>query len=106
MNEQTYPIGEQFLTEILKSGQVYIDKTQYIPFLLRNKCYFLSRPRRFGKTLNMSMLKAFFEIGTDKSLFDSLEISREREICAAFQGQYPVFFLSLKEMGGKPLKMQ
>lgn len=73
MNKQIYPIGEQFLTEILNSGQVYVDKTQFIPVLLRNKCYFLSRPRRFGKSLFLSTLEQFF-LG-NRQLFDGLAIS-------------------------------
>ena len=59
-----------------------------------------TRPRRFGKTLNMSMLKSFFEIGTDTSLFDGLYVSENKELCEQHQGQYPVIFLSLKDVEG------
>lgn len=59
-----------------------------------------TRPRRFGKTLNMSMLRYFFEIGTDKSLFDGLYISQNRELCDADCGKYPVVFVSLKNVDG------
>ena len=59
-----------------------------------------TRPRRFGKTLNMSMLKCFFEIGTDKSLFDGLKIAENKELCAEYQGQFPVIFISLKSVDG------
>ena len=60
-----------------------------------------NRPRRFGKTLNMSMLKAFFEVGTDKALFDGLDISKEKKLCDAYQGKYPVLFLSMKGIDGE-----
>ena len=59
-----------------------------------------TRPRRFGKTLNMSMLKSFFEIGTDKTLFDGLAISEEKELCEAYMGKFPVVFVSLKDVDG------
>ena len=59
-----------------------------------------TRPRRFGKTLNMSMLKYFFEIGTDKSLFDGLKIAENKELCTEYQGQFPVIFISLKSVDG------
>ena len=57
-----------------------------------------TRPRRFGKTLNMSMLKSFFEIGTDKSLFDGLYISKNKELCDEYMGKYPVIFLTFKDV--------
>ena len=80
----------------------YIDKTRLIEQLLQGwgKVTLFTRPRRFGKTLNMSMLKSFFEIGTDKSLFDGLYISGNKELCDAYMGQYPVIFLSLKGVDG------
>ena len=59
-----------------------------------------TRPRRFGKSLNMSMLKAFFEIGGDPSLFDGLDISGEKEICEKYMGQFPVISITLKNVGG------
>ena len=59
-----------------------------------------TRPRRFGKTLNMSMLKCFFEIGGDKSIFDGLTISRENALCETYMGKYPVVFISLKGVDG------
>ena len=59
-----------------------------------------TRPRRFGKTLNMSMLKCFFEMGTDKSLFDGLKIAENKELCAEYQGKFPVIFISLKSVDG------
>ena len=101
--DKKLPVGVDSFEKLVHDGYYYLDKTGFIRQLAdwHGEVNLFTRPRRFGKTLNMSMLKAFFEIGTDKSLFDGLEISREREICAAFQGQYPVLFLSLKEMGGK-----
>ena len=80
----------------------YVDKTGFIADLLRDwgEVNLFTRPRRFGKTLNMSMLKCFFEIGTDKSLFDGLKIAENKELCAEYQGQFPVIFISLKSVDG------
>ena len=80
----------------------YIDKTTLIRDLLNNwgEVNLFTRPRRFGKTLNMSMLKSFFEIGTDKSLFDGLAISKETALCEAYMGKFPVIFISLKGVDG------
>lgn len=79
-----------------------MDKTGLIRDLLDNwgKVNLFTRPRRFGKTLNMSMLKSFFEIGTDKTLFDGLAISRETDLCDMYMGKFPVVFLSLKGVDG------
>ena len=80
----------------------YVDKTGFIADLLRDwgEVNLFTRPRRFGKTLNMSMLKCFFEIGTDKSLFDGLKIAEDKALCAEYQGQFPVIFISLKSVDG------
>ena len=88
--------------EIRQLGFYYIDKTRLIEQLLQGwgKVTLFTRPRRFGKTLNMSMLKSFFEIGTDKSLFDGLYISGNKELCDAYMGRYPVIFLSFKGVDG------
>ena len=101
--DKKLPVGVDSFEKLVRDGYYYLDKTGFIRQLAdwHGEVNLFTRPRRFGKTLNMSMVKAFFEIGTDKSLFDGLEIGTEREICAAFQGQYPVLFLSLKEMEGK-----
>ena len=101
--DKKLPVGVDSFEKLVRDGYYYLDKTGFIRQLVNchGEVNLFTCPRRFGKTLNMSMLKAFFEIGTNKSLFDGLEISRERENCAVFQGQYPVLFLSLKEMGGK-----
>ncbi|MCD7716085.1 MAG: ATP-binding protein [Lachnospiraceae bacterium] len=84
--------------EIITQDFYYVDKTGMIKELLSNwgKVNLFTRPRRFGKSMNMSMLKFFFEIGTDKSLFDGLAISRETELCKKYMGQYPVIFITLK----------
>ena len=79
-----------------------MDKTGFIGDLLNNwgKVNLFTRPRRFGKTLNMSMLKSFFEIGADKSLFDGLAISKDTALCDKYLGKYPVIFISLKGVDG------
>ena len=86
-----------------KEGYYYIDKTGLIKTLLENfgKVNLFTRPRRFGKTLNMSMLKYFFETGGDGLLFDGLEISKEKELCDAYMGKFPVIALSLKAVEGE-----
>ena len=96
------PVGIEFFEDIRKDGFYYIDKTKLIEQLLTNwgKVNLFTRPRRFGKTLNMSMLKSFFEIGTDHTLFDGLYISQNRELCENHMGKYPVIFLSLKGVDG------
>ena len=83
-------------------GFYYIDKTKLIEQLLEQwgKVNLFTRPRRFGKTLNMSMLKYFFEIGTDPTLFDGLYISQNQELCEEYMGKFPVIFLSLKGVDG------
>lgn len=83
-----------------------MDKTGLIRDLLDNwrKVNLFTRPRRFGKTLNMSMLKSFFEIGTDKTLFDGLAISKETDLCERYMGKFPVVFLSLKGVDGLTFK--
>ena len=96
------PIGLENFREVQKSGFYYVDKTKLIEQLLENwsKVNLFTRPRRFGKTLNMSMLKSFFEIGTDRTLFDGLYISRNQKLCEEYMGKYPVIFLSLKGIDG------
>ena len=96
------PVGIEFFDEIRTSGYYYIDKTKLIEQLLQNmgKVSLFTRPRRFGKTLNMSMLKCFFEIGADPALFDGLYISDNKGLCNTYMGKYPVIFLSLKGVEG------
>ena len=96
------PVGIESFEEIRKEGFYYIDKTGLIEQLLNQwgKVNLFTRPRRFGKTLNMSMLRYFFEIGTDKALFEGLYISRNEELCEEYLGKYPVVFISLKNVDG------
>ena len=96
------PIGIENFEEMQKQDFYYVDKTGLIVDLLAGwgKVNLFTRPRRFGKTLNMSMLKCFFEIGTDKSLFDGLAVSKEKELCEKYMGKYPVVFVSLKGVDG------
>lgn len=96
------PVGIENFEDIRKLGFYYIDKTKLIEQLLQNwgKVNLFTRPRRFGKTLNMSMLRTFFEIGIDKSLFEGLYISKNKELCDEYMGKYPVIFLSLKGIDG------
>ena len=96
------PVGIDGFEKIRRNDFYYIDKTKLIEQLFLNwgEVNLFTRPRRFGKTLNMSMLKSFFEIGTDTSLFDGLYISENKELCKQHQGQYPVIFLSLKDVEG------
>ena len=101
-NTLKLPVGIENFEEIRKLGFYYIDKIRLIEQLLQGwgKVTLFTRPRRFGKTLNMSMLKSFFEIGTDKTLFDGLYISDNKELCDDHMGKYPVIFLSLKGVEG------
>ena len=96
------PIGIDNFEKIRRNGFYYVDKTSLIEQLFSNwgEVNLFTRPRRFGKTLNMSMLKYFFEIGTDRSLFDGLHISSNEKICSEHMGKYPVIFLSLKNAEG------
>lgn len=92
------PVGIENFEKIRRDGFYYVDKTGLIEQLLNNwgEVNLFTRPRRFGKTLNMSMLKCFFEIGTDQSLFDGLYISKNKALCDAYMGKYPVISISLK----------
>ena len=96
------PIGIDGFEKIRKNNFYYVDKTMLIAELLQNwgEVNLFTRPRRFGKTLNMSMLKCFFEVGCDKTLFDGLNISQEKELCEQYMGQFPVISISLKSIDG------
>ncbi|MCD7884213.1 MAG: ATP-binding protein [Lachnospiraceae bacterium] len=96
--KKTLPVGVEDFADFKRMNFYYVDKTMFIKELLENpgKVNLFTRPRRFGKTLNMSMLKYFLEIGTDKSLFDGLAISKETGLCECYLGQYPVISISLK----------
>lgn len=96
------PIGEEFFKDIRTKDFYYVDKTDFIAKLLRTRgrVNLFTRPRRFGKSLNMDMLKSFFEIGADTSLFEGLEISAETQLCKHHMGKYPVISISLKDVEG------
>ena len=96
------PVGIDDFRKLRESHFYYVDKTRLIEQLLLNwsEVTLFTRPRRFGKTLNMSMLKSFFVIGTDNALFDGLYISGNKELCDEYMGKYPVIFLSLKGVEG------
>ena len=96
------PIGVDNFEKLIQEDFYYVDKTGMIAELLENwsEVNLFTRPRRFGKSLNMSMLKTFFEIGCDKNLFQGLEISEEKELCKEYMGQFPVISISLKGVEG------
>lgn len=96
------PVGIDDFRKIRECGFYYVDKTKLVEQLMQNwgEVNLFTRPRRFGKTLNMSMLRSFFEIGTDKSLFGGLYISRNKELCDMHMGKYPVISITLKGIEG------
>ena len=107
MERKMLPTGIENFEEIRRNNSYYyVDKTGLIRDLLksRGKVNLFTRPRRFGKTLNMSMLKCFFEIGADKTLFDGLAISKETALCEECMGKFPVVFISLKDVDGLTFK--
>ena len=97
-----FPIGIDGFEKIRTNDFYYVDKTLFIKELLQNwgEVNLFTRPRRFGKTLNMSMMKCFFETGSDPALFDGLKIVQEKELCEKYMGRFPVIFISLKSVGG------
>lgn len=92
------PVGVENFEQMIKENYYYVDKTRLIGELLRNggMVNLFTRPRRFGKTLNMSMLEHFFSIEGEENLFEGLEIAKDTKLCEAYRGKYPVIFLSLK----------
>ena len=107
MERKMLPTGIENFEEIRRNNSYYyVDKTGLIRDLLksRGKVNLFTRPRRFGKTLNMSMLKCFFEMGADKTLFDGLAISKETALCEECMGKFPVVFISLKDVDGLTFK--
>ncbi len=96
------PIGIEDFEEIRQEDFYYVDKTQLIEQLLVQwgKVNLFTRPRRFGKSLNMSMFKSFFETGKEKNLFEGLYISKNLKLCEEYQGKYPVVSISLKGING------
>ena len=102
MERKKLPVGIDSFEKLRREAFYYVDKTGLIIDLLNNwgEVNLFTRPRRFGKTLNMSMLKSFFEIGADRTLFDGLSISKETALCEAYMGRFPVVFVSLKGVDG------
>ena len=102
MTAQKLPVGIDSFEKLRREGFYYVDKTGLIVDLMQNwgEVNLFTRPRRFGKTLNMSMLKSFFEIGGDTSIFEGLCVSQEKQLCEAHMGKYPVVFVSLKGVDG------
>lgn len=103
MKAKKLPIGIDEFEKIRTNDFYYVDKTMFIAELLQNwgEVNLFTRPRRFGKSLNMSMLKSFLEIGRDPTLFDGLEISREEKLCEEYMGRFPVISISLKNVDGQ-----
>ena len=97
------PVGVDSFSKLIRQNFYYIDKTDLLMNLLNNwaEDNLFTRPRRFGKSLNMSMMQTFFEIGCDKTLFDGLKISEEKELCQEYMGQFPVISVSLKGVEGQ-----
>ena len=100
--KKALPVGLEFFRDFKSNNFYYVDKTAFIAEFLRNRgaVNLFTRPRRFGKSLNMNMFKTFFEIGADASLFEGLDISKETELCEQHMGKYPVISLSLKDVEG------
>ena len=101
------PIGIDGFEKIRTNDFYYVDKTLFIKELLQNwgEVNLFTRPRRFGKTLNMSMLKSFFELGTDPGIFQNLAIAEETALCEEYMGQFPVISVSLKGINGNTYQM-
>ncbi len=105
--QKKLPVGIENFEEFSKENFYYVDKTMLISDLLHNwgKVNLFTRPRRFGKSLNMSMLKAFFEIGNDPGIFAGLKITEEKDLCKKYMGKFPVISLSLKGVDGLNCEM-
>ena len=103
VKKKKLPVGIENFEEFQSENFYFVDKSMFIAELLQNwgKVNLFTRPRRFGKTLNMSMLKCFFEIGSDPALFDGLKIVREQELCEEYQGKFPVISVSFKSVEGR-----
>lgn len=101
-NKKKLPVGIESFEKIRTQDFYYVDKTVMIRDLIQRwgEVNLFTRPRRFGKSLNMSMLRSFFEIGTDPLLFDGLKISKEKELCEKYMGKFPVISISLKDVEG------
>ena len=102
-NRKKLPVGVKNFEKLIKENFYYVDKTTIIVALLKSwaKVNVFTRPRRFGKSLNMNMLQPFFEIGRDKSVFEGLKIYEEKELCDKYMGKFPVISISLKGIEGQ-----
>ena len=102
IGKKKLPIGVDDFEKLIRQEFYYADKTKMIAELLYNwgEVNLFTRPRRFGKSLNMSMLKAFFEIETDRTLFEGLDILKEPELCEKYMGRFPVISITLKNIEG------
>lgn len=102
LKDKRLPVGIESFEEFHRENFYYADKTFFIKELLQNQeeVNLFIRPRCFGKTLNLSMIKCFFEIGCDRTLFNGLKIMQEKELCENYMGQFPVIFISLKSVDG------
>ena len=100
------PIGIDGFEKLRTNDFYYVDKTLFIKELLQNwgEVNLFTRPRRFGKSLNMSMLKSFFEIGSDPALFEGLKVMQEKDLCERYMGNFPVISISLKSVSGLNFK--
>lgn len=103
IEEKRLPMGIENFRELRAENFYYVDKTRLIKDLLKNiaKVNLFTRPRRFGKSLTMSMLKHFFDIESESSLFDGLDISKEKELCDEYMGKFPVISITLKDATGR-----
>ena len=102
LKDKRLPVGIESFEEFQRENFYYADKTFFIKELLQNQeeVNLFIRPRCFGKTLNLSMIKCFFEVGCDRTLFNGLKIMQEKELCENYMGQFPVIFISLKSVDG------
>ena len=107
VRKKKLPIGIENFEDMMKEDFYYVDKTGLIADLLHNwgAVNLFTRPRRFGKSLNMSMLEHFFSLNGDKSIFDGLEISKEASLCEEYMGKYPVLSISLKGIDARNYEM-
>lgn len=106
LQKKKLPIGIEMFSKLLKNDFYYVDKTGFITELLTSwaEVNLITRPRRFGKSLNLDMLKTFFEIGTDAAIFHGLKISEEKALCEAYMGKYPVISITLKDVEGQNIQ--
>ena len=102
MEKKQLPVGRDNFEDIIRRDLYYVDKTELIEEMFANESsvYLFTRPRRFGKSLNMSMLNYFFSLDSDKTLFDGLKISKNKEICEKYQNKFPVISMTLKSIQG------